>query len=113
MDKRQRIPEGIDPQSDVTLVGMIQNQAVAVFSDLRREEIARAVLEIHSADVPLVAFGETAKVLADAATGSAVRIQGTLHVAGWTTGDRAPRVRLEVQINSVEVLDDRRRRRVA
>ena len=113
MDKRQAIPEGIVPHADVTLEGVLQKQPAAVFAEIRREEIARAVLEINEKDIPLVAFGDTAKALADVATGSAVRLHGVLLVRDWLTGDRTPHVQIEVKVNSVEVLDDRRRRRVA
>lgn len=113
MDKRQAIPEGIVPHAGVTLVGVLQEQPAAMFAVIRREDVARAVLEINESDIPLVAHGDAAKALAEVATGSALRLQGELIVAGWTTGVRTPHVRLEVKVNSIEVLDDRRRRCVA
>jgi hypothetical protein len=113
MDKRQTIPEGVTPEASVTLVGVIQKQMVAQFAPNRREEIARGVVEVGAADFPLVAYGEVAKMLALVATGSAVRLAGGLVAASWTTGDKSPHKRLEIQVRSVEVLHDRRRRRVA
>jgi single-stranded DNA-binding protein len=102
--KRKELPPNLRARNEVTLVGALQVQASANHVPQNDTYVGRGKLEVGDIDVPLIAYGDVAKEMAEPLAGAVVKVTGRLVFHHWKTTLGDDRSRSEVEVKSLELL---------
>lgn len=87
MDHRHPVRSGVTVGAEVVLTGLIKVRGKSEFAPVTRQKACRVEVEVGDMDVVVLGHGTIADKLAGFPTATAVKVEGELCIATWTTGD--------------------------